>query len=116
MHVGSTGAAQAEGDSIQSRCDAWHWSALPPSHAREARIARGSPYSKHHHVLARSNLAHRKQSLTSHASTLAILSQGAKVRSWYAGTNVHQSVTTEVGFERQRIHGGPALMLSRTLT
>ena len=91
MPVGSTCAAQAEGDSIQSRCDAWHWSALPPSHAREARIARGSPYSKHHHVLARSNLAHRKQrfnkpiasrGLTSHASTLAI---SVKVRRYVRG-------------------------------
>ena len=116
MHVGSTCVAQAEGDSIQPRCDAWHWSALPPSHAREARIARGSPYSKHHHVLARSNLAHRKQRFDKPRQHVGHFSQGAKVRSWYAGTNVHQSVTTEVGFERQRIHGGPALMLSRTLT
>ena len=115
MHVGSTCVAQAEGDSIQSRCDAWHWSALPPSHAREARIARGSPYSKHRHVLARSNLAHRKQGLNTPRQHVGHFSQGAKVRSWYAGTNLHQSFTTEVGFERQRIHGGPALMLSRTL-
>lgn len=116
VHVCSTCVAHAEGDSIQSRCDAWNQSVLPPGNAREARIARVSSYSsKHHHVQARLSLAHHKQKLNKSSPHVRHFSQGAHSQSWHAGTNVRQSVTTEVGFERQRTHRSPALMVSRTL-